>query len=223
MLAPIANGSSSTAAEPVRRRRATDEIPAHGRSRPKRRRWPFALVTVLLLTLAALVLADSRPFGDERGAVSVPSTSQPQGSARPSPNGAVDGENPTQALTPSASTDDSERSRATRQGADRADQGSEASPRANSLAPVKNSLFVWLPRRRASHYRVEFRRAGRKIFQATTARPRLLLPDRWVYNGRGFRLTPGRYRWTVRPAFGSRANPRYGTPIVDSRWRVPPQ
>ena len=50
MLAPIANGSSSTAAEPVRRRRATDEIPAHGRSRPKRRRWPFALVTVLLLT-----------------------------------------------------------------------------------------------------------------------------------------------------------------------------
>jgi hypothetical protein len=82
--------------------------------------------------------------------------------------------------------------------------------------------FVWVPGARATHYRVEFFRGGKRIFQAFPSRPRLVLPPRWRYAGRAERLVPGRYRWIVSPGFGPRASARYGTPIVSSVWVVRP-
>jgi hypothetical protein len=79
-------------------------------------------------------------------------------------------------------------------------------------------LFVWPKVSRATFYKVEFFRGGRKIFEASPTTPRLELPLRWVYRGRGIRLTPGTYRWDVRPAFGPRSRPRYGTLITRSSW-----
>jgi hypothetical protein len=79
-------------------------------------------------------------------------------------------------------------------------------------------LFVWPEVSRTTFYKVEFFRGGRKIFEASPTTPRLELPLRWVYRGRGIRLTPGTYRWDVRPAFGPRSRPRYGTLITRSSW-----
>jgi hypothetical protein len=79
-------------------------------------------------------------------------------------------------------------------------------------------VFVWPPVARATFYKVEFFRRGRKVFQAFPRKPRLELPVRWVFRGRHRRLTSGAYRWDVRPAFGSRARPRFGKLITRSTW-----
>jgi hypothetical protein len=77
--------------------------------------------------------------------------------------------------------------------------------------------FVWPSVPRATRYRVEFFRRGRKIFQASPLRPRLELPQQWQYKGRRFHLIRGIYRWRVRPAFG-RSSTRLGQPITSSTW-----
>jgi hypothetical protein len=85
-----------------------------------------------------------------------------------------------------------------------------------SRFPVQ--VFVWPPVSRAAFYKVEFFRKGRKVFEAFPRKPRIELPRRWVFRGRQRRLTAGTYRWNVRPAFGSRARPRFGKLITQSTW-----
>jgi hypothetical protein len=77
-------------------------------------------------------------------------------------------------------------------------------------------VFVWPPVPRAAFYKVEFFRHGARIFIAWPSRTRLLLPLRWTYHGRPFRLTRATYHWRVTPAFGSRSRPRYGIPSTRS-------
>jgi hypothetical protein len=60
------------------------------------------------------------------------------------------------------------------------------------------------------------------VFEALASRARLALPLQWTYKGRRFRLHPGAYHWEVRPAFGSRAHPRYGALITRSTWFATP-
>jgi hypothetical protein len=79
-------------------------------------------------------------------------------------------------------------------------------------------VFVWPAVSRATFYKVEFFRRGRRIFEASPTMPRIELPLRWVFRGRRFRLTPATYRWEVRAAFGPRSRPRYGPPITRSTW-----
>jgi hypothetical protein len=91
------------------------------------------------------------------------------------------------------------------------------------LQPVRQSefptrVFVWPAASRATFYKVEFFRRGRRIFEASPATPRIELPLRWIFRGRHFRLTPGTYRWEVRAAFGPRSRPRYGKLITRSMW-----
>jgi hypothetical protein len=93
-------------------------------------------------------------------------------------------------------------------------------PKPAAGGPDANRLFIWLPVRGASHYRVEFFRNGTKIFEARPARARLELPERWTYKGRRFRVVAGRYRWSVRPGFGSGSTARYAPAIVRSVWVV---
>jgi hypothetical protein len=229
MPAAAASGTPSlvVADATVGRERALDDVPSPRYRRAKRRRAARALFAVLLLAVASLVIADFRLFGDESASESRPSTRPAEGGSRPRARSAVKGETASRQAAPATgppnagkgSLSTPQRARPTRERL-RTRARSPRFPRP-FVAPERR-LFVWLPHRRASHYRVEFFRRGKKIFQATTLKARLVLPDRWVFKGRRFQLTPGNYRWTVRPGLGSRSNARYGRPIVASRWTVAP-
>jgi hypothetical protein len=87
--------------------------------------------------------------------------------------------------------------------------------------PVPTRLFVWLPRRGAGYYNVQFFKGARTVYEAWPTDPRVTVPMRGTFRGNKFEFTNGRYRWIVRPAFGPRSQPRYGEPIVRSVWVVP--
>jgi hypothetical protein len=207
------------------RERVLDDIPWPRDRRVGRRRAARALFAVLLLVVASLAVADFKLFGDESAREFRPSTSPADGGSRPSARSAVKGKTAVRRGAPAArQSNRGEGSPSIPERARPAGEGSRTparSPRsARARVAPETRLFVWLPQRRASHYRVEFFRRGKKIFQATTLKARLVLPGRWVFKGHRVQLTPGNYRWTVRPGFGSRLNARYGKPIVASRWTV---
>jgi hypothetical protein len=79
-------------------------------------------------------------------------------------------------------------------------------------------VFIWSAKEHATLYKVAFFRHRKKVFEAFRSEPRLELPLRWTYKHRRFRLTSGKYSWTVWPAFGPRTQLRYGKPIVQSTW-----
>jgi hypothetical protein len=111
-----------------------------------------------------------------------------------------------------------DRSKAPRKGPSA--QPSPAGARASTDNRVATRLFVWLPSRRARYYNVQFLKQGRTVFEAWPKNPRVTVPIRGTLRGRRFAFTAGRYRWIVRPAFGTRSRPRYGEPIVRSIWVV---
>jgi len=82
-------------------------------------------------------------------------------------------------------------------------------------------VFVWIPVPKASGYTVQFFKAGKKILGAHPSRARLAVPPQWLYGGRRFSLSRGRYRWIVRPGFGTRGARHYGPAIVRSLLVVP--
>jgi hypothetical protein len=95
---------------------------------------------------------------------------------------------------------------------------------ARIVAPVDGDsasrTFVWPLVRGADYYNVQFLRGRRKMFEAWPRKPRLAVPARGVSSGRAFTFSPGRYRWLVRPGFGTPASRRYGRPIVVSTFAV---
>lgn len=82
--------------------------------------------------------------------------------------------------------------------------------------------FAWPAVKKTQYYRVELRRAGRRIFRARTARPRLRIPPTWTYVRNRYGLTTGRYRWRVvaysRPVTHEGARARE---IVDATLVIP--
>jgi hypothetical protein len=44
-----------------------------------------------------------------------------------------------------------------------------------------------------------------------------VLTKTWIYEGRRFRRTPGRYRWLVRPIYRTNAGTRFGPAIVSAK------
>ena len=95
-------------------------------------------------------------------------------------------------------------------------RGKRADARRRAPVPSAASArtFVWVPVANASSYLVEFFRRGRKIFRARPSSARLVVPAHWTFNGRRYTLAPGRYAWSVRPGYGSRARARYGPAVV---------
>jgi len=73
---------------------------------------------------------------------------------------------------------------------------------------------------KARFYNVQVYRRGRKILSLWPYRPRLKLHARWTYNGRIERLGQGVYAWVVWPAFGTRADPRFGRMLGPSSFRI---
>jgi hypothetical protein len=80
--------------------------------------------------------------------------------------------------------------------------------------------FGWVPVAGARHYHVAFYRGKQKIYETWPRRPRLVLQPQWTFKGRRFRLSPGQYRWVVRPGFGARRTGRYGPAVVDASLLV---
>ena len=60
-------------------------------------------------------------------------------------------------------------------------------------------LLAWRPVAGARFYNVQLHRGGKKILTVWPRRTRLRLPTAWVFGGRAYRLTPGRYTWYVWP------------------------
>lgn len=95
-----------------------------------------------------------------------------------------------------------------------------------SLAPVRGArlrtppLLRWHRVRRASYYNVQLFRGHHKILTAWPTVTRLQLRSRWTFRGDPVRLAPGGYRWYVWPAYGDRANERYGRLIGRSSFKI---
>jgi hypothetical protein len=80
-------------------------------------------------------------------------------------------------------------------------------------------LLAWLPAANARYYNVQVWRR-RKIFSAWPSRTKLRLHRSWTYEGRRYRLSPGRYRWYVWPGRGPRSANRYGRMLGGSSFIV---
>jgi hypothetical protein len=95
-----------------------------------------------------------------------------------------------------------------------------------SLAPVAGSdlhvppLLRWHEVPRASYYNVQLFRGHHKILTAWPTATRLQLRGRWTFRDERVRLTPGDYRWYVWPAYGPRAEERYGKLIGHSSFSI---
>lgn len=74
-------------------------------------------------------------------------------------------------------------------------------PRATPAAPVTGQprRFVWAPVSGATAYRVQFFRGPRLVFDATTKKPEVTVPQEWTFAGSRRSLVPGAYRWNVWP------------------------
>ena len=82
-------------------------------------------------------------------------------------------------------------------------------------------MLVWSTAKRATYYNVQLIRAGRKVFSAWPSRPSYRLRRTWSYEGRRYRLRPGRYRWYVWPGFGPLSAGRFGDkPLGSSTFVV---
>ena len=80
-------------------------------------------------------------------------------------------------------------------------------------------LLTWAAVPEATYYNVQLIR-GRKVLSAWPARPQLRLRRSWVYAGRRYRLSAGRYRWYVWPGVGPRRAGHYGRLVGGSSFVV---
>jgi hypothetical protein len=83
-------------------------------------------------------------------------------------------------------------------------------------------LLKWAPFRSPRYYNVQLWRGGGKILSLWPTKASVKLPFTWTFNGRRYRLSPGRYRWFVFPGYGPRQQARYGKMIGSSTFFVVP-
>ena len=101
-------------------------------------------------------------------------------------------------------------------------------PGPHLLAPLAGALvtappqLLWTRVRKADYYNVQLFRGGRKILSAWPATSGLQLRSQWRFEGRRYRLKPGRYKWYVWPGYGRRSAAHYGR-MVGSRTFVVPR
>ena len=74
---------------------------------------------------------------------------------------------------------------------------------------VSPPLLAWVRVAHATYFNVQIWRK-RQIFSAWPSGTSLRLKRSWIYHGRRYTLSPGRYRWYVWPGYGTRAARRYG-------------
>jgi hypothetical protein len=79
--------------------------------------------------------------------------------------------------------------------------------------------FAWPPVVGATGYHVELFKGSALVFRNETAKPGILIPRRWRFDGRLRGLEPGEYRWYVWPVVNGQRN---AMAIVQARLVVPP-
>ncbi len=101
-----------------------------------------------------------------------------------------------------------------------------ASPRPPLYKPALGAIvrppltLAWEARKGARFYNVQLLRNGVKVLSKWPRVPTLRLRSSWRYAGKTYRLEPGRYRWYVWGARGTRERPNYGRPLGTSMFRV---
>jgi len=101
----------------------------------------------------------------------------------------------------------------------------QATPTAPLFSPPAGARLTGPPRLawkaipKARYYNVQVWRR-KKIFSAWPTGTSLRLPRAWTFQGRRYRLAPGRYRWYVWPGFGARSAKRYGSPLGSSSFVI---
>jgi hypothetical protein len=101
----------------------------------------------------------------------------------------------------------------------------EATPTAPLYSPVAGARLTrpprlaWKAAPKARYYNVQLWRHGR-ILSAWPTGTRLRLRRAWTFEGRRYRLAPGRYRWYVWPGFGARSRSHYGGMLGSSSFVI---
>jgi hypothetical protein len=74
-----------------------------------------------------------------------------------------------------------------------------------------NPILRWERVGGARYYNVQLFRGAKRVLAAWPATHQFGVPKAWKWEGRKYRLSPGRYRWYVWAGFGSRSFARYRT------------
>ena len=82
-------------------------------------------------------------------------------------------------------------------------------PRNGGVVRTRPTL-LWAAVPGATYYNVQLYRGSQKLLSAWPVKARLALAQRWLYQGRAFRLGKGVYRWYVWPGFRARSRGEYG-------------
>ncbi len=94
------------------------------------------------------------------------------------------------------------------------------SPATGTIVKRAPVVLRWQPVSGARFYNVQLFRNGVKVMSVWPKSAPLKLGASWEYKGKRQRLDPGRYRWYVWPARGTRARPEYGRPLGTSLFVV---
>jgi hypothetical protein len=70
-------------------------------------------------------------------------------------------------------------------------------------------ILRWPRAKSATYYHVQLFRRGKRILAAWPRTSQLALRPTWVWAGKRYKLTPGRYRWFAWAGFGARSAARY--------------
>jgi hypothetical protein len=99
-------------------------------------------------------------------------------------------------------------------------------PASALLAPADRAqlhrapIFRWRAVKKARYYNVQLWRTGEKVLSTWPKATKLHLTRTWTYNGRRYKLKPGRYIWIVWPGFGAPSRGIYGQPLGQSSFVV---
>jgi len=101
-----------------------------------------------------------------------------------------------------------------------------ATPAARLLSPAPAAhlsgppMLSWTAAPKATYYNVQLFRSGHKVLSAWPKHASLQLRSTWKFEGRRYRLKPGRYKWYVWPGLGRRKAGRYGHMIGSGTFVV---
>src|SRR5206468_12956423 len=94
------------------------------------------------------------------------------------------------------------------------------------LAPANRArlhrapIFRWRAVKKARYYNVQLWRNGAKVLSTWPKATTLQLMRTWTYNGRHYKLKPGRYVWIVWPGLGAPAKGIFGQPLGQASFVV---
>lgn len=94
------------------------------------------------------------------------------------------------------------------------------SPASGTVVRGKTVVLRWQAVPGTRFYNVQLFRNGVKVMSVWPKGTSLKLRASWTYEGKRQRLDPGRYRWYVWPARGTRVRPQYGQPLGTSLFVV---